>query len=105
MGLVLPLDWSANGRFTRFLLTPELGECSHEPPPPHNQVVYIESPSPITIVPGDVDGNGGELRLSVSGSIRFAASSHEAFLVDGLMRVDASYTIEPNRIGVGHELS
>jgi len=48
---------------------------------------------------------GGELRLSVSGSIRFAASSHEAFLVDGLMRVDASYTIEPNRIGVGHELS
>lgn len=99
-GLVLPLDWNANGRFTRFLLTPELRGCSHEPPPPHNQVVYIESPSPITIVSGDVAGNSGELRLSVSGSIRFAASSHKAFLVDGLMRVDASYTMEPNSIGV-----
>jgi uncharacterized protein len=92
-GLVLPLNWNVNGRFTRFLLTPELGACSHEPPPPHNQVVYIESPSPITIAPGDVTGNGGELRLSVSGAIHFAASSHSAFLVDGLMRVDASYII------------
>jgi len=99
-GLVLPLDWSTNGRFTKFLLTPELGECSHEPPPPHNQVVYIESPSPIRVMPDEAAGHGGELRLSVYGSIRFAASSHKAFLVDGLMRVDASYTIEPDDIGL-----
>jgi hypothetical protein len=97
-GLVLPLDWNASGRFTRFLLTPELGECSHEPPPPHSQVVYIESRSPIDIVPGDSWTSAGELRLSVAGSIRFAASSHRAFLVDGLMRVDASYAIEPDGI-------
>jgi len=98
-GLVLPLDWRSNGQFTRFLLTPELGECSHEPPPPHNQVIYIESPSPITVMPDEAVGHGGELRLSVYGPIRFAASSHKAFLVDGLMRVDASYTIEPDDIG------
>jgi len=93
-GLVLPLDWNANGKFTRFLLTPELGECSHEPPPHHSQVVYVESPSPITM-PGDVADNSGKFHLSVSGGIRSAASSHKAFLVDGLMRVDAGYTIEP----------
>lgn len=99
-GLVLPLDWGTNGRFTKFLLTPELGECSHEPPPPHNQVVYVESPSAITVEPGEGGGHGGELRLSVYGSIRFAASSHKAFLVDGLMRVDSSYAMEPDRIGI-----
>jgi len=103
-GLVLPLDWNENGRFSRFLLTPELGACSHEPPPPHNQVVYIESPTPMTLSPDEVVFSSGELRLSVSGVIHFAASSHKAFLVDGLMRVDASYIIEPNHIGFAHDL-
>ena len=90
-GLVLPLDWNQERRFTRFLLTPALGVCSHEPPPPHNQVVYVESRTPIELGPREV----GELRLSVEGSLRFAASSHQAFRVDGMMRVDASYLIEP----------
>jgi len=98
MGLVLPLDWNANGQFTRFLLTPELGECSHEPPPPHSQVVYIEARSPIELDPDDPSTAPGALRLSVGGSLRFAASSHRAFLVDGMLRVDASYAIDPDSI-------
>jgi hypothetical protein len=96
-GLVLPLDLGADGRqFTRFLLTPQLGACSHEPPPPHHQVVLIEAGSPITTWPDITGPEAGELALSVAGSIRFAPSSHHAYLVDGILRVDASYTIEPD---------
>lgn len=101
-GLVLPLDWRSNGGFTRFLLTPELGACSHEPPPPHHQVVYVESPAPIDLGPEEIAENGGELRLSVNGAIHFDASSHHAFLVDGMMRVDASYIIDSVSIKFGN---
>jgi len=101
-GLVLPLDWRGNRGFTRFLLTPELGACSHEPPPHHNQVVYIESATPIAIAPSEIEENGGELRLSVNGAIHYDASSHNPFLVDGRMRVDASYTIDINGIKFGN---
>jgi hypothetical protein len=96
-GLVLPLDLSADGKqFTRFLLTPQLGACSHEPPPPHHQVVLIEAGSPITTWPDTTGPGAGELALSVAGSIRFAPSSHHAYRVDGILRVDASYTVEPD---------
>ncbi|MCW5723625.1 MAG: DUF3299 domain-containing protein [Maricaulaceae bacterium] len=41
-GYVVPLDFAA-GRVSRFLLVPYFGACIHVPPPPPNQMVYVES--------------------------------------------------------------
>lgn len=45
-GYVVPLDFSASGKFDEFLLVPYFGACLHTPPPPPNQIVYVKaSPS------------------------------------------------------------
>jgi len=97
-GLVLPLEWDGRQQFNRFLLAPDLGKCSHEAPPIHNQVTYVEAPKRIGIVPVDGLEIAGDPCFRVEGILRFAASSHNAFRVDGLMRVDASYAIEVTAI-------
>lgn len=44
-GYVVPLDF--NGETTsRFLLVPFVGACIHVPPPPPNQIVYVETSEP-----------------------------------------------------------
>jgi hypothetical protein len=40
-GFVVPLERSADGRISDFLLVPYFGACIHLPPPPPNQVVYV----------------------------------------------------------------
>jgi hypothetical protein len=40
-GFVVPLERSANGQISGFLLVPYFGACIHLPPPPPNQVVYV----------------------------------------------------------------
>lgn len=40
-GFVLPFDFSASGRVSRFLLVPFVGACIHVPPPPPNQLIYV----------------------------------------------------------------
>ena len=41
-GFVIPLELDARGVKT-FLLVPYVGACIHVPPPPANQLVYVES--------------------------------------------------------------
>lgn len=41
-GYVVPLDVNEDGNVTTFLFVPYLGACIHVPPPPSNQIVYIE---------------------------------------------------------------
>ncbi|KAF1053228.1 MAG: hypothetical protein GAK43_01515 [Stenotrophomonas maltophilia] len=40
-GYVVPLDVSADGEVSEFLLVPYYGACIHVPPPPSNQIVYV----------------------------------------------------------------
>jgi hypothetical protein len=42
-GYVVPLDWLPGGSFSRFLLVPYYGACIHVPPPPPNQMIYVET--------------------------------------------------------------
>ena len=42
-GYVVPLDFSAGGKFDEFLLVPYFGACLHTPPPPPNQIVYVKA--------------------------------------------------------------
>lgn len=48
-GYVLPFDFTGDRTITRFLLVPYVGACIHVPPPPPNQLVYVESAEPVEI--------------------------------------------------------
>lgn len=42
-GYVVPLTIDANSRVIDFLLVPYLGACIHVPPPPSNQIIYVDA--------------------------------------------------------------
>lgn len=42
-GYMLPLDYTEKGMVTAFLLVPYYGACIHVPPPPPNQIVYVDT--------------------------------------------------------------
>ena len=44
-GYVLPLDLSTTG-VTSFIMVPYVGACIHTPPPPANQLVFVDSEKP-----------------------------------------------------------
>ena len=46
-GYIVPLDGDEK-QITKFLLVPTLGACVHVPPPPPNQIVYVEMPQGIS---------------------------------------------------------
>ncbi len=47
-GFVVPLDFDAK-QVREFLLVPYFGACIHVPPPPANQIVYVQSEEGIDI--------------------------------------------------------
>ena len=47
-GFVVPLDVSGN-KVASLLLVPYFGACIHQPPPPSNQIVYVEFEDPVEI--------------------------------------------------------
>ncbi|MBD3624972.1 MAG: DUF3299 domain-containing protein [Rhodobacteraceae bacterium] len=48
-GYIIPFDMGANG-ITSFMLVPYVGACIHTPPPPPNQLVFVNTETPW---PGD----------------------------------------------------
>lgn len=42
-GFVVPLEFDDNRSITRFFLVPYLGACIHYPPPPPNQIIYVNA--------------------------------------------------------------
>jgi hypothetical protein len=44
-GYVLPIDMSTAG-VTSFIMVPYVGACIHTPPPPANQLVFVDSQKP-----------------------------------------------------------
>ena len=47
-GFVVPLDVTGN-KVESLLLVPYFGACIHQPPPPSNQIVYVEFEDPVEI--------------------------------------------------------
>jgi hypothetical protein len=41
-GFVVPLEFSKDGLVREFFLVPYIGACIHVPPPPPNQIVFVE---------------------------------------------------------------
>ena len=48
-GFVLPFDYTPDGEITEFLLVPHFGACIHTPPPPPNQVVFVQTATPVKV--------------------------------------------------------
>ena len=45
-GFVVPVDRDAKGNLHTLLLVPYFGACIHVPPPPENQIIYVELATP-----------------------------------------------------------
>lgn len=85
-GYVLPLAQNNEQQVTQFLLVPYVGACIHVPPPPPNQMIYVE-PTPA------IESPGLFAPVSLTGQLRQQSASYELFLVDGSRSVDVSYTL------------
>jgi len=48
-GYIVPLGISEQGMVNEFLLVPYFGACIHVPPPPSNQIVYVQSEAGIRL--------------------------------------------------------
>jgi len=46
-GYVVSLEWENSATLKEFLLVPYFGACIHVPPPPANQIVYIQLDKPV----------------------------------------------------------
>lgn len=85
-GYVLPLTWNQAEQVTEFLLVPYVGACIHVPPPPPNQIIYIQPEQALT-VPGMF------APVVVEGDLRSQPATYDVFQVDGSRPVDVSYAL------------
>jgi hypothetical protein len=49
-GYMVPLGTDRDGRQSAFLFAPYMGACIHTPPPPPNQLIYVEADPPVRLV-------------------------------------------------------
>lgn len=83
-GFVIPLEGDAN-MVTEFLLVPYFGACIHVPPPPPNQIIYVNFPkgAPVQQL-WDV--------IYVIGTLKTETVSHElaetGYVIEGLEIAD-----------------
>ncbi len=89
-GYALPLDFKGTLVKT-FLLVPYVGACIHVPPPPPNQIVYVQADKPF-----ETD----ELfaPVWVTGEIRVGKGKEALNLVDGVSDIDFGYSLKATRI-------
>lgn len=89
-GYVLPLDFDGK-RVKSFLLVPTVGACIHVPPPPPNQMVFVEPDEPFI---------SEELYAPVwvTGQITVGMGSRSLSLVDGSSDVDFGYSMRATKI-------
>ena len=95
-GIILPLYWNDKQLLTHFLLMPYLGQCSHFPPPPPNQVIFVKSAEPIDIQKLTANCRKSKysfLWVSIEGTINLEANSHNVFRVDGMSWLESSYSV------------
>lgn len=48
-GFVVPLEFDDDQVITEFFLVPYFGACIHTPPPPPNQIIYVNAPTGLTL--------------------------------------------------------
>jgi hypothetical protein len=48
-GFIVPLEFDDNQTVTQFFLVPYFGACIHMPPPPPNQIIFINYPQGLNV--------------------------------------------------------
>ena len=89
-GYALPLEFSGTA-ITEFLLVPYIGACIHVPPPPANQIVYVQ-------VAEGYESKGLYAPVWVTGRISNRHQSLLLSLVDGSSNVSVGYGLEAAEI-------
>jgi hypothetical protein len=89
-GYALPLEYDGM-KVKEFLLVPWVGACIHTPPPPPNQIVYVEA----------MDAFQSDSRFEpvwIEGVMRVGDTSKELFLVDGSSDIQIGYSMKSVKI-------
>ena len=85
-GYALPLEHKGLS-VTELLLVPYVGACIHVPPPPPNQIVYVNLKDPHTL-------KGIYEPVWITGRLLVKATNQELFFVDGSADIGTAYTLE-----------
>ncbi len=85
-GYLLPLDIT-EGEVVEFLLVPWVGACIHTPPPPPNQIVYVQASTPWKV-------QGQWEPVFVEGTMKTGDITKGLFFVDGSADIHIGYTLE-----------
>lgn len=89
-GYALPLEFSEGG-VREFLLVPYVGACIHVPPPPPNQIVFVQLDEAFVL-------DSLYDPVWVTGQIRTEPASRALSLVDGQSDVATGYTMHATTI-------
>lgn len=84
-GYLLPLEFEGTS-VKEFLLVPYVGACIHVPPPPPNQMIYVQLAKAYA-------NEGLYQPVWVKGTINANRAKHELHLVDGAADIDVGYAI------------
>lgn len=84
-GYLLPVD-REDDRVYQFMLVPWVGACSHMPQPPVNQMVLVTPATPYRLVEAYEP-------VAVTGKLRTGVERSQFFLLDGVIQLDAGYSI------------
>ena len=89
-GYVLPIEFDGQN-VTEFFLVPYVGACIHVPPPPPNQMVYVNS---------DVgfETEGLYDPVWVEGTISTTGKTNPWTSFDGVLEISAGYTMQANEV-------
>lgn len=85
-GYALPLEF-VEGGIREFLLVPFVGACIHVPPPPPNQMVFVDLEEEVVI-------EGLFQPVWVTGRMRVEAGTRSLSFVDGVADVALGYALE-----------
>ena len=89
-GYMLPLEFD-NKSVSEFFLVPYVGACIHVPPPPENQMIFVNAEDGIEI-------KGLYDPVWVAGTITTTGKTSPWNSFDGVLDISAGYTMEADRI-------
>ena len=91
-GYALPLEFSeSDNRVTEFLLVPYVGACIHVPPPPANQIVFVQSETGLKM-------DSLFEPVLVSGLMEVEQSEQNLTFVDGSADIQVGYALQANSV-------
>jgi hypothetical protein len=89
-GYLIPAPQAADGTYYGYLV-PQVGMCSHLPPPPPNELVRVK-------LKEDPQGQSLYVPVQVTGLLRAEASDATIFILDGDSRMLSGWTLDANTV-------